>query len=139
MTSATTATDKHELFGVQAVLLVPDVAATVAFYRDVLGFNLDFDYGSPPKHARVSSGDPTSSATARIRFELDPAPQSGPRSCFLYVYVGRALDDLCGAYQSRGVEIVSLPRDRPWGLREFQLRDCNGYVLTFVTELESAA
>jgi uncharacterized glyoxalase superfamily protein PhnB len=137
MTTATAATDKHELFGVQAVLFVQDVAATTAYYRDVLGFNLDFDYGSPPVHARVSSGDPASSATARIRFEREPAPQSGPRSCFLYVYVGRALDDLCSAYQSRGVELVSLPRDRPWGLREFQIRDCNGYLLTLAEEVPS--
>jgi len=138
MTSATAATDKHELFGVEAVLFVRDVAATVAFYRHVLGFNLDFDCGSPPIHARVSSGDPASPATARIRFELEPTPQAGPRSCSLYVYVGRGLDDLCGAYQRRGVEVVSLPRDRPWGLRDFQIRDCNGYLLTFVTEVGSA-
>ncbi|HVU51675.1 MAG TPA: VOC family protein [Polyangia bacterium] len=136
MTSA--ATDEHELYGVEAVLFVPDVAATVAFYRDVLGFNLDFDHGSPPVHARVSSGDPASPATARIRFELEPGPPSGPRSCFLYVYVGRALDELCVAYQRRGVEVVSLPRDRPWGLRQFEVRDCNGYLLTFVAEVASA-
>ena len=138
MSSAAAATDRHELFGVEAVLFVRDVAATVAFYKDVLGFNLDFDYGSPPKHARVSSGESTSPATARIRFELEPTPQSGPRSCSLYVYVARALDDLCGAYKSRGVEIVSPPRDRPWGLRDFQIRDCNGYLLSFVTEVAVA-
>jgi uncharacterized glyoxalase superfamily protein PhnB len=127
-------TDKHELFGVEAVLFVRDVAATVGFYRDVLGFNLDFDHGSPPIHARVSSGDPTVH-TARIRFEVEPAPLSGPRSCCLYVYVGHALDELCTAYQSRGVDVVSLPKDRPWGLRQFEIRDCNGYLLVFVTEV----
>jgi catechol 2,3-dioxygenase-like lactoylglutathione lyase family enzyme len=102
--------DGHELFGVEAVLYVPDVAITLAFYRDVLGFNVDFESGSPPVHARVSSGDPASPATARIRFELTSAPLGEARSCYLYVYVGHALDDLFAAYQDRGVEIVDGPR-----------------------------
>jgi catechol 2,3-dioxygenase-like lactoylglutathione lyase family enzyme len=130
--------DGHELFGVEAVLYVPDVAITLAFYRDVLGFNVDFESGSPPVHARVSSGDPASPATARIRFELTSAPLGEARSCYLYVYVGHALDDLFAAYQDRGVEIVDGPRDRPWGLRQFEVRDCNGYLLTFSAAIASA-
>ncbi len=128
----------HELYGVEAVLFVPDVAATLAFYRDVLGFNVDFASGSPPVHARVSSGDPASPATARIRFELTAAPLAAARSCYLYVYVGRALDDLFAAYRDRGVEIVGGPKDRPWGLRQFEVRDCNGYSLTFSAEIAGA-
>jgi catechol 2,3-dioxygenase-like lactoylglutathione lyase family enzyme len=88
--------DGHELYGVEVVLFVPDVAATLVFYRDVLGFNVDFDSGCPPVHARVSSGDPASPATARIRFELTSAPLAEARSCYLYVYVGRDMDDLFG-------------------------------------------
>jgi uncharacterized glyoxalase superfamily protein PhnB len=132
--SATATTDSHELYGVEAVLLVSDVRATLAFYRDVLGFNVDFDAGSPPVHARVSSGDPSSPATARIRFELASTPLAEPRSCYLYVYVGRALDELFTSYKSRGVTIVCAPRDRPWGLRQFDILDCNGCLLSFVAE-----
>ena len=135
--SATATTDGHELYGVEAVLFVPDVAATLAFYRDVLGFNVDFDFGSPPLHARVSSGDPAAPGTARIRFELAPTPLAETRGCYLYVYVGRALDDLFTAYRDRGVEIVGVPKDRPWGLRQFEIRDCNGYLLTFAAEAAS--
>lgn len=89
-------------------------------------------------HARVSSGDPSSPATARIRFELGSAPLVEPRSCYLYVYVGRALDDLFTSYKSRGVTIVGDPRDRPWGLRQFDIQDCDGYQLSFVAEKGSA-
>ena len=135
---ATETTNGHELYGVEAVLLVPDVRAALAFYRDVLGFNIDFDAGSPPVHARVSSGDPSSPATARIRFELASGTLAEPRSCYLYVYVGRAVDDLFAAYRDRGVEIVGAPSDRPWGLRQFEIRDCNGYQLTFSAEIASA-
>lgn len=129
------ATDQHELHGVQAVLLVPDVAATLAYYRDVLGFHIDFDHGSPPIHARVSSGDRDGPSAARIRFEIAREPLPPVLSCYLYIHVGRALDDLFAAYRSRGVEIVSSPQDRPWGLRQFEVRDCNGYTLTFAAEI----
>jgi catechol 2,3-dioxygenase-like lactoylglutathione lyase family enzyme len=135
--SAPDETDKHDLHGVQAVLFVPDVAATLAYYCDILGFHVDFDYGSPPIHARVSSGDCDGPSAARIRFELSRELQPGIRSCYLFIHVGRALDDLFGTYQSRGVEIVSPPKDRPWGLRQFEVRDCNGYLLTFAAELSN--
>lgn len=69
---ATDSTDDHELHGVQAVLFVADVAMTLAYYRDALGFHVDFDYGSPPVHARVSSGDREGASAARIRFEKAP-------------------------------------------------------------------
>ena len=133
MIEATTNTDGHALHGVQAVLLVSDVAATVTYYRDVLGFHVDFEHGSPPIHARVSSGDREGPSAARIRFERSTTPVV--TSCYLYVHVGQKLDELFATYRDRGVEIIGEPRDRPWGLRQFEIRDCNGYVLTFAAEL----
>jgi uncharacterized glyoxalase superfamily protein PhnB len=130
---ATKTTDGHELHGVQAVLLVSDVATTIAYYQDTLGFHVDFVHGSPPTHARVSSGDRDGPSAARIRFERSAMP--GTSSCYLYVHVGQRLDDLFDVYRERGVAIVGEPRDRPWGLRQFEIRDCNGYLLTFAAEL----
>jgi uncharacterized glyoxalase superfamily protein PhnB len=130
---ATKTTDGHELHGAQAVLLVSDVAATIAYYRDTLGFHVDFEHGSPPTHARVSSGDRDGPSAARIRFERTAMP--GTPSCYLYIHVGQRLDDLFAVYHGRGVEVVGEPRDYPWGLRQFEIRDCNGYHLTFAAEL----
>ena len=138
-TSAKDSTDSHELHGVQPVLFVQDVEVTLAYYRDTLGFHVDFAHGSPPVHARVSSGERQGPSAARVRFQLAQDPQPVERSCYLYVHVGRKLDELLEAYRSRGVEIVGEPQDRPWGLREFQVRDCNGYLLTFATEVGGAA
>jgi catechol 2,3-dioxygenase-like lactoylglutathione lyase family enzyme len=130
---ATRITDNHELHGVQAVLLVSDVAATVRYYRDTLGFHVDFEHGSPPTHARVSSGDRDGPSAARIRFEHSAS--LGPPSCYLYIHVGQKIDELFATYRARKVEVMGEPRDRPWGLRQFEIRDCNGYLLTFAAEL----
>ena len=52
---------RFELHGMQPVLAVPDVEQTVEFYRDKLGFHVDFVEGDPPVHARVCA-DPTYSS-----------------------------------------------------------------------------
>src|SRR5262249_29282755 len=106
---------------------------TVAYYRDTLGFHVDFEHGSPLIHARVSSGDRDGPSAARIRFESSAT--TGTPSCYLYVYVGQRLDDLFAGFRGRRVQIVSEPKDCPWGLRQFEIRDCNGYLLTFAAEL----
>ena len=58
-----------EFHGMQPVLAIPDVEETVAFYKDVLGFHVDFVHGDPPVHARVCADPAHSSPTVHIRFE----------------------------------------------------------------------
>jgi catechol 2,3-dioxygenase-like lactoylglutathione lyase family enzyme len=121
----------YELHGMQPVLAVPDVNATVAYYRDVLGFHVDFIAGDPPLHARVVADPSYSSPTVHIRFEpLEPGARLSP-SVYLWLHVGSGLDRLCEIYRDRGVRIVREPEDKPWGLRQFIVEDCNGYLLSF--------
>jgi uncharacterized glyoxalase superfamily protein PhnB len=136
--SATDATDGHELHGVQAVLFVKDLRRTLDYYRDQLGFHVDFEAGEPLLHARVSSGDRGHASAARIRFETAPGGAAMVPSCYLYVHVGRNIDELFQSYKSKGVEMVMEPKNQPWGLREFEVRDCNGYVLTFAAEWQQS-
>jgi uncharacterized glyoxalase superfamily protein PhnB len=124
-------TDQHGVHGAQAVLMVTDVRQTLAWYRDVLGFHIDFEYGDPPTHARVSSGDRDHASAARIRFEKGPASVNATSSCYLYLHVGEGMDELCEELRARGVEISAAPTDRPWG-RQFSIRDLNGYTLSFL-------
>lgn len=41
------------------------------------------------------------------------------------------LDALFETYKAHGVEIVAEPQDKPWGFREFAIKDDNGHVLIF--------
>ena len=130
--NATEASDGHQLHGAQAVLMVEDVKRTVDFYCDVLGFHLDFDWGSPPTHARVFSGDREHASAARIRFQRAEPALLAQKTCSIYKHIGVGMDELVQEFKSRGVEIVEEPNDRPWG-RQFGIRDINGYVLSFLT------
>jgi uncharacterized glyoxalase superfamily protein PhnB len=127
-----------QLHGMQPVLAVPDVNETVAYYRDVLGFHVDFVHGDPPIHARVCADPTYSSPTVHVRFEPLERGGSVDPSVHLWLHVGKGLDRLFGVYRDRGVTVVREPEDRPWGLRRFIIQDCNGYLLSFSAEPSAA-
>jgi catechol 2,3-dioxygenase-like lactoylglutathione lyase family enzyme len=99
---------------------VGDVLAAVEFYTERLGFELGFTWGEPVTMAGVNLGQ------AQIFLE-EGTPNPG---CNLYFVVGDA-DELFEFQRSRGVEVVAAPEDRPYGLRDFRVRDLNGYQLGF--------
>ena len=123
---------RHEFHGVQPVLPVRDVASSAAYFRDVLGFDIDFLNGDPPLHGRIMKGDGTYGQP--IYIHLTAADPEALGSCVLRIHVGRDLDGLYEAYRSRGVAFVFTPVTQPWGLREFAVREPNGHVLTYCGE-----
>ena len=50
-----------------------------------------------------------------------------PEGCSVYFVVGDA-DELYEFQRANGVEIVVPPEDRPYGLRDYTVRDLYGYV-----------
>jgi uncharacterized glyoxalase superfamily protein PhnB len=125
--------DRHELHGIQPVLQVEDMRAAIAYYRDVLGFELDFVAGDPPVHARVSSGDRERGYAVRLR--LVPRGTAPPDCSYDWIHVGADIDGLFEKYRAAGVTIVSPPADQPWGLREFRIRDPDGHLHCFAAEI----
>jgi len=124
----------YQVHGMQPVLAVPDITATVEYYRDMFGFHIDFVSGDPPVHARVCTNPTSLTPTVHIRFEsLGPGLAPSP-SVYLWVHVGAGLDQLFEKYRDLGVKVVQEPEDRPWGLRQFVVEDCNGYLLSFSAE-----
>jgi len=48
------------------------------------------------------------------------------------------LDRLLEVYRDRGVKIVREPKDQPWGLRQFIIEDCDGYLISFSADIDTA-
>jgi catechol 2,3-dioxygenase-like lactoylglutathione lyase family enzyme len=95
-------------------LPVRDVAKAQAWYRDVLGLKTGFERGD---FGSVTDGV----------LELYLSSSDGtPQPAWICVRVDDA-DGLCAIYRERGAEIVEPPANRPWGVREFSLRDPNGH------------
>ena len=122
-----------QFFQAEPVLMVKDLAASVAFYRDKLGFHVDFQYGDPPFHAGVSRGEWTGTMTA-IQLTQVPPERAITPSAYLHIFVDTQLETLYKTYQANGVEIVAEPTTKPWGLREFIVCDLDGHQLRLATQ-----
>ena len=102
-------------------LTVPDVRAAAHFYTTKLGFAPGFTWGEPPTIAGVNLD--------RVQVFLEQGTPN-PAGCSVYFVVGNA-DELFEFQRAGGVEVVEPPGDRPYGLRDFRVRDLCGYVLSF--------
>jgi catechol 2,3-dioxygenase-like lactoylglutathione lyase family enzyme len=104
-----------------AGLTVEDIPTAVDFYTTKLGFKLGFTWGDPPNFAAVNLD--------RVQIFLlrgKPGAQKGS----VYFVVGNA-DDLFEFHRANGVEIAEPLADRPYGLRDYAVRDLHGHELSF--------
>lgn len=114
------------VYSVAPAISVANVAAAIAFYRDSLGFQLEYQEGYPPKFAIVSRGEWTSER-ARMHIVYAEHPTAGT----LYFRIGAAVDALYEEFRERGVLIESLPQNTWYGTREFTVLDPDGWTLRF--------
>lgn len=113
------------LFGVGPVLPVKDVRAAVAYFQQVLGFTDGDVWGDPPSHGSVSRD------RVGIQFTQAPddfAPEAYPGWTYIFT---EDVDTLCAEYRDKGVEITREPESHDHGMREFEIREANGYRLRF--------
>jgi catechol 2,3-dioxygenase-like lactoylglutathione lyase family enzyme len=106
------------------VLHVPDVQAAVGYYRDVLGFVADFGDDDYAVVWRDNSA---------IHFVKSDQPPSGVH---LFQWV-RDVDACYEEIKQRGAVIAQEPADRPYGIRDFNVRDRNGITVIFGQDIES--
>lgn len=122
---STTATPKVDCEQLHAGLPVSDVIAASNFYTTKLGFWQSFIWGDPPTMAGVNLGN--------VQIFLEQGTPN-PKGCSVYFVVGDA-DELYEFHRANGVEIVVPPEDRLYGLRDYAVRDLNGYRLSFGHQL----
>ena len=105
------------------IITTPDLAAALAFYRDLLGATVSYEFPGPdgqPGYVGLELG------TAQLGIGRDPAATIRQSERFsLWVYT-----DDCDAAVERlrtaGVEIVEEPIDQPWGERVARVVDPDG-------------
>lgn len=106
------------------ILAVPNVAEAVDYYKDMLGFPDGWTWEDPPTHGGVN-WDKTA-----FQFSLCSGMPGCEARGSHFVFL-RGLDELHELHQSKGVTIVSPLEDKPWGVREYTVRDLNGYDIRF--------
>lgn len=114
------------------VLLVRNVSASAAYFRDRLGFEIDFLYGTPPFYGSVSRGD----ACLHLRFVRQPifAEVAAREVCPILATVEVSdVQALFMEFQERGAALAQAPTRQDWGGTDFHVRDPDGNVVSFVT------
>ena len=104
------------------ILLVTDLQRSLAFYRDLLGFELAYAFPpDEPAFAQLAvDGGKLGLATSD-----DPVD---PSSTAIWVYT----DDVDAAFaelEGAGARIVAPPADHQWGERVASVADPDGYVV----------
>jgi predicted enzyme related to lactoylglutathione lyase len=111
-------------------LFVDDLAASKAFYGEVLGCEHVFaDEASEvfkigPLHVNLLQ-----IANADELLEPDHPAPSGIRA--VYTLGVDSVDDTAATIQARGGALLNGPMNRPWGIRTASIQDPNGHVWEF--------
>ena len=114
------------------VLLVRDVTKCATFFQEKLGFEIDFLHGLPPFYGAVSRDG----VCLHIRYVRQPffartATQETSLIC-ASIEVSN-VQGLFEEFKARGVEFAQTLTKQAWGGTDFQVRDPDGNVISFVT------
>lgn len=110
---------------VQPMLHAADLAETMRWWVDVLGFTVMATWpdAERPTWCALASGP------ARIMFTNDPSEGALSPSLTGSIYLYPADVDACFAHVRARAQTLTEPRDEAFGMREFALEDPNGYLV----------
>ena len=110
-----------------------DIPRTLAYYKDKLGFECLGTWQNPPEYAIVARD------LHRIHFRCAEPPTANPDKYAdelldAYLTVEDA-DLLYAEYEVNDVEFTRELGNTPWNSREFVVKDCDGRLLAFGSNL----
>jgi uncharacterized glyoxalase superfamily protein PhnB len=130
---AKTARKKPEslrLRDVSPSLTVNDLQASIAWYRDIVGFTLGETWERDGKVA----GAELIAGNATINLSQDDWAKGRDRKkgegFRLYLHTAQDINVIATRIKAHGGTLASEPADQPWGSRTFNLVDPDGYKLT---------
>jgi uncharacterized glyoxalase superfamily protein PhnB len=143
-----TTTMAARVTGVAPMFLVDDVVATAEWYRDTLGFNIGDYYSDDHSHDEQGNDIEGSGRevffvmverdehrvmlgkTVRTGLGVSSNASAKQYSSDAYFWC-EGVDAIFGQAKAAGAEFVLEPTTQFYGIREFQVRDHDGRVLTF--------
>ena len=105
-------------------LPVKNLQETIAFYKHKLGFYNEWFWGDTD--AGIQRDE------LRLLFNKNPeyvVKLNNDRDGLEIVWFVQNLDDIFSEYKTSGVSIVRGIDERPWGMKDFTIRDVNGYCI----------
>jgi len=124
---------RPRLSSIEAQLFVADIKAACDFYVGKLGFEIVFTYGTPPFYAQVKRD----AVAINFRLVCEPVYVGDIRerenllAGSITLETAAEANDLFAAYQAAGVLFFQAIEQKPWGARDFIVRDPDGNLLLF--------
>lgn len=112
-----------------------DLQASLAWYRDVLGFTLAEEYKQDDRlmGVRLMAGHVQFLLT-QDDFAKGRDRQKGAGLRF-FCMTAQDVDRLAADIKARGGKLTQEPRDQPWGARDFAVVDPDGFNISISTEM----
>jgi uncharacterized glyoxalase superfamily protein PhnB len=128
------AKEKLSLGGVSPSFTVSDVEKSLAWYRDVLGFEVAkrWEDGGKLMGAELSAGK-TIFMIGQDDWKKGRDREKGV-GFRLYCDTDQDVDELAKGIKARGGKITDEPKDQEWGARAFSLEDPDGFKITIARE-----
>ena len=123
-----TAVRAAQITGIAPQFLVDNLDRAIAYYRDRLGFELDFQYES--FYAAVSRDGFAIHLKQAQKLAADRAHRRQNEHLDAYIAVS-GIRGLFGELQTRGAEVIKPLEKRPWACLDFYVQDPDGYILCF--------
>ncbi len=118
------------------ILLVKDLHAAVAYWRDKLGFERAEIFNDPPDFAILGRGQVTV-MLALVGSGQEPTPHwrvvDKMWNAYIWVDDAKALYE---EFQSRGATIDYTLHEKPYGCLEFGVQDLDGHDIAFGQNLD---
>jgi catechol 2,3-dioxygenase-like lactoylglutathione lyase family enzyme len=108
------------------VVATSDVAGTVRYFEQTLGFKQQWTWGDPPVYAGVRAGD----ALLYVTHDADLASTIKERQLAPDIFPWVTdIDSVYAQHRAAKADIAEELTMRPWGVRQYVVREPNGYLL----------
>lgn len=114
--------------GIAPQFLVDDLVKAVEYYKDKLGFDVDFMYES--FYAGVSRDGSSIHLKCAPKTASDRENRRSNEHLDAYIDVSD-VDTLYADISARNANVTKPIGDRPWQCRDFYVEDIDGYILCF--------
>jgi uncharacterized glyoxalase superfamily protein PhnB len=125
-----TAAATFQAEALSASLTVRDLPASLAWYRDAVGFHVDREFvrEGEIRSVRLQAG------SVRLLLNQDDGAKGADRSkgagVSLMLTTRQSIDDVAARVTAHGGTLVTAPADMPWGARACRVQDPDGFLFT---------
>jgi catechol 2,3-dioxygenase-like lactoylglutathione lyase family enzyme len=135
---ADTISTKAVITAAEPQLFVADIKSSCDFFASQLGFAVAFTYGEPPFYAQVKRDGARINLRCVERPPIDEAMRERQEllSATLVVATAHEIKALFLEFRAAGVPFVQTLQRKPWGARDFIVRDPDGNLLLFAGPAE---